>query len=66
VSNIDSSETVNYDFTIVELEKELALALVDNDPSIFSAQEPQNGFVPKADQYEEGSLEALLSKYKKN
>ena len=54
------------EFTIVELEKELALALVDNDPSIFSAQGSQNGFVPKADQYEEGSLEALLSKYKKN
>lgn len=54
------------EFTITDLEKELALALVDNDPSIFSVQGQNNGFVPKADQYEEGSLEALLSKYKKN
>lgn len=54
------------EFTISDLEKELALELVANDPSIFSAQEPANGFIPKADEYEEGSLEALLSKYKKN
>jgi chromosome segregation ATPase len=54
------------EFTISDLEKELALELVANDPSIFSVQEPVNGFIPKADDYEEGSLEALLSKYKKN
>ena len=54
------------EFTITDLEKELALALVDNDPSIFSVQEPIGGFVPKTGEYEEGSLEALLSKYKKN
>jgi len=54
------------EFTISDLEKELALELVAHDPSIFSAQEPHNGFIPKSDEYEEGSLEALLSKYKKN
>lgn len=54
------------EFTIVDLEKELALALVENDPSIFSLDDRKNGFVPKTDEYEEGSLEALLSKYKKN
>lgn len=54
------------EFTISDLEKELALELVANDPSIFSVQEPSTGFIPKADDYEEGSLEALLSKYKKN
>lgn len=54
------------EFTISDLEKELALELVAHDPSIFSAQGAQNGFIPKSDEYEEGSLEALLSKYKKN
>ena len=53
------------EFTISDLEKELALELVAHDPSIFSAQGDQNGFIPKSDEYEEGSLEALLSKYQK-
>lgn len=53
------------EFTISNLQKELALELVSNDPSIFNLEE-QNGFVPKGNGYEEGSLEALLSKYKKN
>ena len=53
------------EFTISDLEKELALELVAHDPSIFSAQGSQNGFIPKSDEYEEGSLEALLSKYQK-
>ena len=54
------------EFTIKDLEKELALELVENDPSIFSLEGSDNGFVPKTEGYEEGSLEALLSKYKKN
>ena len=54
------------EFSIADLEKDLALALVENDPSIFSLEGSNNGFVPKTDEYEEGSLEALLSKYKKN
>jgi chromosome segregation ATPase len=53
------------EFTISDLEKELALELVAHDPSIFSAQGGQNGFIPKSEEYEEGSLEALLSKYQK-
>ena len=54
------------EFSIADLEKDLALALVENDPSIFSLEGSDNGIVPKTDEYEEGSLEALLSKYKKN
>ena len=54
------------EFSIADLEKDLALALVENDPSIFSLEGSDNGFVPKTEGYEEGSLEALLSKYKKN
>lgn len=53
------------EFTISDLEKELALELVAHDPSIFSAQGSHNGFIPKSEEYEEGSLEALLSKYQK-
>ena len=53
------------EFTISNLQKELALELVSNDPSIFNLEE-QKGFVPNGNGYEEGSLEALLSKYKKN
>lgn len=54
------------EFTITDLEKELAFTLVENNPSIFNLNNEENGFIPVADGYEEGSLEALLSKYKKN
>ena len=54
------------DFTISNLERELAFELVADDPSIFSTQESPEVFVPKTEEYEEGSLEALLSKHKKN
>ena len=54
------------EFAIADLEKELALEIVTNDPSIFNLDGQGAGFIPKGNGYEEGSLEALLSGYKKN
>lgn len=53
------------DFNLIELEKDLAYALVQSDLTIFTAgtQDPEPGFVPKPQGT--NSLEALLDKYKK-
>jgi uncharacterized coiled-coil protein SlyX len=51
-------------YTIQDLKKDLALALVENNDSIFTAEPNGNpGYVPKEDNVT--GLEALLSKYKK-
>ena len=50
------------EYSIEDLDKELAYTLVKAKPALFS--ENQTGFVPK-DNGNEGGIEAILSKYKK-
>lgn len=56
-----SSSIDNY--TAVDLKKELAYELVENNPTIF-VKNPQNGYVPK-DEGPKGGIEEILSKYRK-
>lgn len=49
------------DFNATELDKELAFALVNSDPTIFSA-EPNNGLIPKVQS--KTGIEALLEQYR--
>ena len=52
------------DYTLVNLEKELAFALVNSDESIFTDEgHKEEGRIPK--EQEKTGLEAILSKYKK-
>ena len=51
------------EYTVTDLDKELAYELKKNNPSIFS-KNPESGYVPKNDQKD--PLDEILSKYKKN
>lgn len=50
------------DYKAVDLEKDLAFALVNSDPGIFSANPANDGLVPK--HQEKTGIEALLERYK--
>ena len=52
------------DLTAIELKQQLAFELVENTPTFFENAQP--AVVPVVEQYEEGSIEELLSKYKNN
>ena len=50
------------DYTVVDLDKELAYELKKNNPSVFT-KKTDNGYVPKDQQKD--PLDEILSKYKK-
>lgn len=52
------------EYSIENLNKDLALELVESKPAIFSIQDQQHGYVPNEEHL--SGLEAILSKYKKN
>lgn len=60
---IDGFNSKLSDYTIVDLEKELAFALVNSDDSIFTEDKKEEGRIPK--EQEKTGLDAILSKYKK-
>ena len=52
------------EMTREELEKELAYTLVQSQPTLFTNKESDPGYVPKDQDYLDGSIEGVLSRYK--
>ena len=52
------------EFTIQQLDKELAYELVNANQSVFTSNGQSNGFIPK-DEPAASGLEEILSKYSK-
>ena len=52
------------EMTREELEKELAYTLVQSQPALFTNKESDPGYVPKDQDYLDGSIEGVLSRYK--